>query len=244
MHFSCSRDFKRTMLLDRKPYKSTFKLFTFLGFWDEIPIRQRRLTFFMPIYFLILEEVLVHLSPLQAENLNELLDAIKVLPILHVCNFSIYNLVRNKAKLLELLEIVNQIERENPNAKIHIDNGCAVVKKLFQCTAVFTSVTFSTFLIASLIRGQLIFPLYFFDFIGHRNVVFWLYWALEVYVAIYFCISYIPIQEFRCSLLIILFHVMEHFRERLRNLKALKDNPEDVEKELQNCIKLHLQIRK
>jgi hypothetical protein len=235
------------MLLNREPYKSILKVFTFLGFWDEISMRQRRWTFFTPLSLLFFEEIFIFLSVLQAHTLQEMLDAAKIIPLLPVINFSLYSFYIKKSKLKKLIEIIDSIERDDPRAAFHIDKGCAIFKKVIQCMACFMAVLMTVIILGSVTYKHLIFPMYMPEFIEHvhlKSLIFYCFWFIESIVSVHSALSYVLFHEFRCSLLIILSHVMEFYREKMRSLKPNKDNPDEMKKELQYCADLNQRIKR
>lgn len=232
------------MLLEREPYKTTFKVFTFIGFWDEIPIWQKRITFHAALFFMLLEEFLIIPSILKSETLEGKLDAMKVLALLPFINYSMYSFVKNKQKLKDLTAVIDQIERENPSATYHIEKGFVFVKIVFRCVVSFMMLVLVLFALTPIVIGQLICPLYIPRyFIAYESWFFYAYWLLESIIAVHSFLSYISIHEFRCSLLVVFYHVMECFREKLRSLKISKLTQKEAKVEIEKCIKFHLQLR-
>ncbi|KAG5684269.1 hypothetical protein PVAND_013505 [Polypedilum vanderplanki] len=226
------------MLLNREPYRKVFKLFTFFGLWNEVPLRQRILTFNLLYSLMIFQVFLMILSVFQANDLEEILSAVKFLPLWPIIIYSIYSFTVKKNQLKKFIAIVDQIELENKSATVHIDNACQVVKKLYQFAGILTASMLGFYYICQLNLDYLIFPLYFPSFIENKKLVYGCWEGIEAIVSFYGCIVYTPLNEFRSSLLIVMDHIMRCFQEKLRMLKTT-----DNEQELIKCIKFHLQIK-
>ncbi|KAG5678334.1 hypothetical protein PVAND_008019 [Polypedilum vanderplanki] len=211
------------MLLKREPYKAIFKVLTWIGFWDEISMRHKLLTFYLPIFILTIEQILLFLSLLQANNLEDILEAVKLVPMFPLICYSMYSFIKDKQLLKELIEIFNQIENENPKVVSYIDKSCKDVELIFKI------VTFAFVLIVvdaiftPLINNKLLFPIYTPKWKGFETTFFYLYWLLESFCGIYVALCFIVIQEFRNSLLIILHYIMEYFQvsDDIQNISVL-----------------------
>ncbi|KAG5684266.1 hypothetical protein PVAND_013502 [Polypedilum vanderplanki] len=232
------------MLLEREPYKFTFRIFSNFGLWDEISIKQKIFVFYLPIFILFIEESLIVFSLFQADSLKERLEAIKIVPMIPVINYSMYSFIKNKKKLKELFAIIDQIESENPNVKMYIDEGCKIVKKIFCYVSAFMILTICIVFITPVAIDKLIFPLYTPHFLGYESLFFYCYWMLESFMAFYSCISYVYVHEFRCSLLVVFYHIMDCFREKLRSLKFNKIESNEAKQKLKKCVRFHLQLKK
>jgi hypothetical protein len=197
----------------------------------------------MPFLLLCVLAMLMFMSVFQANNLEEVLEAAKILPMMPVIIYSIFDFSRKKWRLGAFLKIIEEIKAENPQAEIHINSACRFMKKIFQAIAILTILMFGFYIFAQISIDHLIFPLYFPAFIENKSAVYQFYQVLEIVVSFYGCVAYTAINEFRGSLLLVLFHIMQCLREMLRHLKPNISNHEMSKKELLKCIKLHLQIK-
>jgi hypothetical protein len=231
------------MLHHREPYKSTFKLLTFLGFWDEIPIWQKRLTLKIPMVFGVGFAVSVAFSILQAENFEDTLDALKIVPLLIVIIFSALRFIQNKSELAKLLGVIREIELENPEAVLVVDCACKLVKGIFIRVLSFSSMLLLLFLISPYLIGKLSFAVYVPEVLKNNKPFFYGMWAFQGLSGSYCTLINILIHEFRCSLLIVLDRIMRCFRLKLQELRAERESPEIMQKELQKCINLHIRIK-
>jgi hypothetical protein len=231
------------MLATREPYKSTFKLFTFIGIWDDFPVWQERLAK-AALLHCIFGGILAALAILQANELKDIIEAVKVIPMFVILLFSMHDFYRKREKLQELLEIIDDIEAENPESSEYIDVACGRVKRNFTIIASFIAVLFCIVVICPLWLGKLTFPFFLPEAFEESFIVFLVYWMMQNINAGYCALTYIPIHEFRCSLLMVLEQIMECLRYKLFCLKEVKEDAEGTKREFEKCIRFHILIKK
>jgi hypothetical protein len=224
------------MLLNREPYRTTFKIFTFLGFWDEIPVRHKRLTLHIPLALFFIYAFTIGLSFLQADELKDALVALEILHLVLVILFSIFDMLMKKVKVKKLLQIVDKIELENPEVSCFIDSACWINCVVYLLVFFFTVATFLFYAFTPLVTGKLAFPVYMPEIVKDEPSVFYLFWVMQVIIGSYSGFSNFMLYEFRNGLMVLLWKIVECYQEKLRKLKCTKV-------ELQKCVEFHLRIK-
>lgn len=232
------------MIPTREPYKIFFKIFNFLGFWDELPKWHKRIVTGLMIICSVLYTLIITLPIFQQDDLIDVLNVLKIAPMLIMVVINLYDFIRKKSKIREILELIEELESENSESKSYFDDAFKLIYNIFLVEAIFLTLFICSFVVTPLIIDKLMFPSYMPDIIKDYRITFYIYWMFENVSAIYCTIVYIQIQEFRCSLLLILNNYMEFFRMKLRNLHATKENVQEAKIELVNCVKIHHQIMK
>lgn len=232
------------MIPKREPYTTIFKVLSFLGFWNEVPKRHKRIALSLMILFVVCFNLIIILSLVQAKDLNDVLDGIKIAPILLVIVISINDFNMKKSKICDLLELIEEMENDYPESKPHFDEAFRTVKNIFITEVAFIVLLWISFILSPLIANKLMFPAYIPEIIKDYDETFYIYWAYESISGFYCAFLHLPIHEFRCSLLIVLNGYMKFFRNKLSSLAASKENYEKAKSELVNCVKIHLQIKK
>jgi hypothetical protein len=222
------------MLQNREPYKSAFKLLTFLGCWDEISTAHKRWVLKIPLASAVILAILSSLSLLQAQEYNDALTAFEIVPVILLILVSLSDVIRKKNKITRMFEIIHDIEAENPEISEHIDRACRLNSKISMASTTALITTYSVFAIFPLLTDKLSFPIYIPEFCRGSTIAFYFLWVFENYSAAFCSIMFLVLYEFRNSLFVLLIHVMEFYRAKLRSLKP---------SELQKCIRIHLQIK-
>jgi len=232
------------MIPKREPYKTIFKLLSFLGFWNEIPKWHKRIAISMMTLCTAGFCMIIMLSLLQAEDLSDVLEGIKVVPILLTIVISVNDFILKKSKVCDLLELIEEIEDENPESKSHFDEAFRVIKNIFMAETIFIGLLYISFVLSPLIMTKLAFPAYTPDIIKDYDATFYIYWMYESICGLYCAFLHLPIHEFRCSLLIVLNGYVGFFRDKLSNLQATKEDYDKAKEQLRSCVKIHHQMKK
>ncbi|KAG5673339.1 hypothetical protein PVAND_003398 [Polypedilum vanderplanki] len=230
------------MLLNREPYKTAFKVFTFLGFWDEISIVQRRWTFKLPIFLIFVLVLMAFTSFFQARDFHDALISLATLPILTVIIFSIFDFLYKKEQLKKFLVLVDEIESENPDVSVYIDKACKLNTLIYLVVLVVLILTYLTYAIIPLIIHKLTFPIYLHEKFDDSFLVFYGIWFIQTLIGMYSTLTLYIFFEFRNSLLVLITHIMRYYRYKLSNLSSIIVD-QKARMELIKCIKLHLQIK-
>lgn len=229
----------------REPYTTIFKVLSFLGLWNEVPKRHKRIAMSAMVLFTVCYFIIIMLSLLQAKDLNDVLEGIKIAPILLVIVISINDFNLKKSKVCDLLELIEEMENDYPESKPYFDDSFKFVKNIFVTEVAFTGLLYISFILSPLIANKLMFPAYIPEIIKeYDDATFYIYWAYESISGLYCAFVHMPIYEFRCSLLIVLNGYMKFFRNKLSCLTASKENYEKAKNELVNCVKIHHQMKK
>ena len=235
---------REDMIPKREPYTTIFKVLNFLGFWNEIPKWHKRIAICVMVLSTIGYCSIIMLSLLQAKDLSDALEGIKVAPILLTIAISINDFILKKSKVRELLELIEEIEEEHPESKSYFDEAFGFIKNIFVVEIIFIGILYISYFFSPLIMNKLMFPAYIPDIIEDYVATFYVYWTYESFCGFYTAILHLPVHEFRCSLLIVLNGCMKFFRKTLNDLRATKDNYEEAKERLASCVKIHLQMKK
>ncbi|KAG5673337.1 hypothetical protein PVAND_003396 [Polypedilum vanderplanki] len=230
------------MLLNREPYKTVFKIFTFIGFWDEIPIVQRRWTFNVPLTLNILFILMVYATFFRAHDFNDAITALSTLPILTVIIFSIFDFLHKKEKLNKFLALVNEIESENPDVSVYIDKACKFNTMIYSIVLFVLFFTHITYAIIPSMTNKLVFPLHLHEKLDKNAFVFYFLWIFQVSSGFYSTYTSFLLFEFRNSLLVLITHIMNYYCYKLSNLSSMVSDHK-AKLELEKSTKLHLQIK-
>lgn len=231
------------MLLNRDPFKLTFKVFTFFGFWDEISTKQRRMTFIVPVASIVIFILLMSLSFLQANTFEDALSALQALPTFTNSLLFMSIILLKKEKIRKLLRIVDEIEMENPVARDYVDRALKLSCKIYKAVGVYSVFGLLSYLLTPIFTGKIVFPMYIPMSFKEKVLTFYSTWIFEIYIGTYITIINYFLYEFRYSLLVMLSQILQSYRLKLRILKAEKNDFENSKKELLACVKLHIQIK-
>lgn len=230
------------MIQNRQPYVQIFKIFKFLGFWDDDEISTRHRRFAIASYGnCFIYCLAIAMSTLQNHELSNILDATKFVLLGLVNIYSIFAFVTKKSTLCELLDTIDQIELENPDVTPYIDRACVLIHRIF-CMIVASLIVIYLVYISSPLQLHQLHPMYVPELIKDYKLTFYCFWLYQNFNGAYTIIAYVPIHEFRCSLMIMLNHILQYLGDKLENLTAEKDNYEDAKNELGKCVKLHINI--
>ncbi|KAL7029828.1 hypothetical protein ACKWTF_006384 [Chironomus riparius] len=192
------------MIPKREPYTTIFKVLTFLGFWNEIPKWQKRIAIVVKFFSSIGYCTIILLSLLQAKDLNDALEGIRVIPILLTIAISINDFILKKSKVRGLLELMEEIEEEHPESKSYFDEAFGFIKKIFAVETIFIVIIYISYFLSPLIIKKLMFPAYIPKIFEDYRATFYVYWIYESFCGFYTAVLHLPVHEFRCSLLIVL----------------------------------------
>ncbi|KAG5684279.1 hypothetical protein PVAND_013515 [Polypedilum vanderplanki] len=232
------------MLLNREPFKTLFKFFTFIGLWDEISVKQKRWTHTIPLIFATAFPIFIALSVFQAEKLEDILGAIEIVPLLTMNLISVFVFLKKKRKYKKLIRIVDQIEIENPDSVSLIYRYFPYLKIWFIFMA-FSCISLDLiFIISPLFFGKFIFNIFTPTFMVDDQIYFYFTWVIQVFGSFYQAILTGSLHEFRCSLLLLLNNVMQYLSHSMRTIRLFRGSSRDTKKEIVKCVKLHLNIKK
>ncbi|KAG5678988.1 hypothetical protein PVAND_008598 [Polypedilum vanderplanki] len=225
------------MLFNREPYKTLFKIFTFFGLWDEISIRQKCLTFYLPFCLLLIYQSLIFLSLFQTNTLGEKIKALQLLAIQPWILTDLVTFKNFKKNLNKLVDLIDTFEDDNPKVSIYIDKACKTSQmtfKIVQPLMIGTCLFLGT---VPLIFGKLIVPLYTPNFREFQSIYFYFANFLEFMGAFFVCYTVGLLFQLRVSFLVVLYQFMKFFSENLQNDKT------SFEK-IKRCAKYHLQLQR
>lgn len=235
---------KEKMYPKREPFKTMFKLFSFFGFWNEIPKWHKRIAMFVLFSCTVGYSIMILLSLFQANKLSDILDGVKILPILITIVISLYGFILKKSKVQDLLEVLEEMEEADPESKPYFDEAYGMVKNILLSEVMFVVLLFLTYVSTPLILKKLIFPAYIPDIINDYEATFYVYWIYQSLSGLYTAVSHTPVIDFRCSLLIVFNGYMKYFCDKLRSLASTKDNFQEAKDQLVKCLIIHQRIKK
>ncbi|KAL7029830.1 hypothetical protein ACKWTF_006386 [Chironomus riparius] len=232
------------MFPKREPYKTILKISTIFGLWNDISKWHKRISIFLILICSVGYTAIVTLSALQVKELDDVIEIIKVAPLLLTVNFSLLTFLFKKPKIRELLELIENIEELRPDSKNYFDEAFKVVKRLFLCEVVFIGLLAVPFISIPLILKKLIFPLYIPESVKDHQITFIIAWIFESFSGLYCGVLYLLIYEFQLSIFIVLNCYMKFFRDKLKRLRASKENSIEAKNQLVDCVKIHREMNK
>ncbi|KAL7014057.1 hypothetical protein ACKWTF_015717 [Chironomus riparius] len=235
---------KKTFNPKRDPFRTIFKIFNQLGYWNKIPKWQNRLANGLKFMCLIMYSLDLILPIFYANDLTNVLNFIIILPVCSMVCVSAFDFMWKKAKIRKFLELVEEIEVENPDAKHYFDDGYGFFKKIFMAEIIALVFLLIPFVVTPVIMHKLPFESFIPDIIKDYKATSYVYWTLKSISGIYDATIYTLVSEVRSGFLIIANFYMQYFRYKLKTLHASKENLKEAKEQLVGCIRMHQDIQK
>lgn len=242
--FQFLSDFHWRMFEDREPYKTTFKVLTFFGFWDEISLRHKRYALASFLGLVIPFVITINLSVLQANEFNEIVNRVSFVPLTIFVPHTILDFAHKKQKFRTFLDMMDLIELEYPDITTRLNQVCKFVTKVFVYVSFLEMLASLAYAMSPILIGDLVIPIKLPQLLQNNQFAYSALWIYEVAFQIYLAFIFLSIHQLLCSFPIVLFHIMQHLREKLAALKFDKQQPNDAKKELIKCVELHIHIKR
>lgn len=229
------------MFEKREPFNKILRILTLFGFWDEVSGVHRVLATSTYFIFVLFHCLIVNLSLLQIQKMEEFLQFIMIMPMMIILIASVRIFKEKKCKVKMLLEILTEMEEEE-SAKPYFDKTCSFLHNFSKLMAVSTIAFSLIFAVSTILVNKLKFPMFIPRIWMNREEIFYCYWFYQSLAISYFSILSVCLHELACAFLITLRAYIRHFRRKLSSLKSSKENYEDDKREMVKCIASHHKI--
>jgi hypothetical protein len=166
------------MFEQREPFQKIFEILRFYGLWGEISITHNYFANVAYFIFVIFYALMLFLSLLQINTMNEFLQFITIMPILIMVVISVGIFMRRTDRMKTIFELLT--EMENASSKHYFDKTCIFLNNFFKLMTVSSIIFLLVFIFSAIFLNQLNFPMFIPESLAHHWITFYVYWIFQV----------------------------------------------------------------